>query len=119
MQIGGNRFTQRQDAGGGCVTVMAVAQRLDGGFDDEIGRAKIGLADAEIDDVTALSHEMHGARQHRKGVLLADPVEGGNGLEHGISPTLFAGQFNPTAGQMQTASRVALIQRAPDNCPGL
>jgi hypothetical protein len=30
---------------------MAVAQRLDRGLDDEIRRAEIGLADAEIDDV--------------------------------------------------------------------
>src|SRR5262249_47748668 len=67
------------------VAVMAVAQRLDRGLDDEVGRAEIGLADAEIDDVTALRGERIGARQHGKGVLLADAIESGNGLQHAIT----------------------------------
>ncbi len=64
---------------------MAVAQRLDRGFDDEIGRAEIGLADAEIDDVAALRRERIGAGQHGKGILLPDAVESGNGFQHGTT----------------------------------
>jgi hypothetical protein len=33
---------------------MAVAQRLDCRLDDDIGGAKIGLADAKVDDVATL-----------------------------------------------------------------
>ena len=65
---------------------MAVAQRLDRGLDDDVGRAEIGLADAEIDDVAALRGERVGARQHREGILLADAVEGRDGLQHGVPP---------------------------------
>ena len=36
---------------------MAVAQRLDRGLDDVLGRAEIGLADAEVDDVAAFAGE--------------------------------------------------------------
>src|SRR5215470_8943005 len=64
--------------------VMSVAQRLDRGFNDEIGRAEIGLADAEVDDVAPLRRERVGARQHGKGIFLADAIEGGNGFQHGI-----------------------------------
>ncbi len=64
---------------------MAVAQRLDRSLDDEIGRAEIRLADAEIDDVAALRGQRIGARQHRKGILLADTVEGRDGAKHGVS----------------------------------
>ena len=42
--------------------MMAVAQRLDRGLDDEIGGAEIGLADAEIDEVATLRGEQIGAR---------------------------------------------------------
>src|ERR1041385_7547378 len=45
------------------VAVMTVAQRLDGGFDDEVRRAEIRLADAEADDVTALRRQRIGAGQ--------------------------------------------------------
>ncbi len=65
---------------------MAVAQRLDGRFDDEVGRAEIGLADAEIDDVAAGRRKLHGARQHGKGIFLTDAIESGDGLQHGVSP---------------------------------
>ena len=48
------------------------------------GRAEIGLADAEIDDVLALALQFGGARQHGEGVLLADAGEGGHGVKrHG------------------------------------
>ena len=55
VQVGGDRLAQRQDAVRRRVAVMAVAQRLDGGLDDVLGRAEVGLADAEIDDVAALA----------------------------------------------------------------
>ncbi len=54
MQVGGDRLAQRRDADRRRVAVMAVAQRLHRRLDDEVGRAEIGLADAEIDDVAAL-----------------------------------------------------------------
>ncbi len=61
------------------------------------GRAEIGLADAEIDDVAALCRKLHGPRQHGEGVLLADAIEGGDGLEHGFPRQLLTGrQFSPT-----------------------
>jgi hypothetical protein len=44
-------------------------------------RAEIRLADAEIDDVAALRGERIGAGEHGEGVLLADAVEGGDGLQ--------------------------------------
>ncbi len=52
VQVGGNRFAERRDAVRRRVAVMAVTQRLDRGLDDELGRAEIGLADAEIDDTS-------------------------------------------------------------------
>ena len=74
------------NAGRRRIAVMAVAQRLDRGLDDVVGRAEIRLADAEIDDVAALRGQRVGARQHGEGVFLADPVEGRDGLKHGVSP---------------------------------
>ena len=47
-----------------------------------LGRLEVGLADAEIDDVLALRGKRGGARQHGEGVLLAEAVEGGDGVEH-------------------------------------
>ena len=66
---------------------MAVAQRLDRRLDDMVGGAEVGLADAEIDDVAALRGQRGGAGEHGEGVLLADPVEGGDGVEHFSYPT--------------------------------
>ena len=65
--------------------MVTVAQRLDRSLDDEVGGAEVGLADAEIDDVAALRRQRIGAREHGKGVFLADAVERGNGLQHGIA----------------------------------
>ena len=72
MQIGGDRLAQRQDADRRRVAVMAVAQRLDRRLDNEIRRAEIGLADAEIDDVAALRGKLRRAREHGERVFLAD-----------------------------------------------
>ena len=90
VQVGGDRFAQRQDADRRRIAVMAVAQRLDRRLDDEIRRAEIGLADAEIDDVAALRRKLHGARQHGEGIFLADAVEGGDGFQHGRHLTQIA-----------------------------
>ena len=68
----------------GGVAVMAVAQRLDRRLDDELGRAEVRLADAEVDDVAALRRQRVGAGQHGEGILLADAVEVGDGLQHGF-----------------------------------
>jgi antitoxin HicB len=83
-----NRLAQRRDAVRRRVAVMAVAQRFHGGFDDMLGRAEIRLADAEIDDIAALGCQFGGARQNRKGVLLADAIEGRDGAKHGSSPVM-------------------------------
>src|SRR6267378_4088051 len=66
---------QRENAGRCRVAVMAVADRLDGGFGNVVGRAEIRLADAEIDDVAALGGQRLRARQHREGIRLA-PLAG-------------------------------------------
>ena len=103
VQVGGHRLAQRQDAVRRRVAVMAVAQRLDRRLDDVIGRAEIRLADAEIDDVAALRGERGGARQHGEGVLLADAIEGRDGLQHGVPRRLLSRrQFNTIGRQMQT-----------------
>ena len=60
---------------------MPVAQRLHRRLDDMLGRAEVRLADAEIDDVAALRRELIGAREHGEGVLFADAVEGGDGVQ--------------------------------------
>ena len=69
VQIGRHRLAQGRDAGRRRVTVMAVTQGLDRGFDDEFGGAEIRLADTEIDDVAALRAIRRG-RRRRVGVLL-------------------------------------------------
>ena len=91
--------------------MMAVTQRLDRGLDNELGRAEIGLADAEIDDVLALRGERIGAGQHSEGVFLADAVERRDGFQHGdvlrflvllglLLPLLAAGLRPPSTGAM-------------------
>ena len=99
-EIGGDRLAQRQDADRRRIAMMAVAQRLDRRLDDEIRRAEIGLADAEIDDVAALCRKLRGARQHGEGVLLAETIEGGDGLQHGFPSALRDhGPAGSSAGQ--------------------
>jgi len=93
-------------------------RRLDCRLDDEIRRTEIRLPDAEIDDVAALRGDLHGARQHREGILLANTVEGGDSLQHGSPPDDFARQFNPIAGQMQTPGRHRR-REAQKGSPGL
>ncbi len=61
---------------------MTVAQRLDRRLDNKVGRAEIGLPYAKIDDVTTLRRQGVGSRKDRKGVFLADAIEGGDGAKH-------------------------------------
>ncbi len=84
LQVGGDRLAQGQDALRRRVAVVAVAQRLDGGFDDVGRRLEVGLADAEVDDVLALALERIGARQHLEGGLRSQPVQCRHQLQHGI-----------------------------------
>ena len=86
VDVGGDRLAERLDAGRRRIAVMAVAERLDRRLDDVVGRAEVGLADAEIDDVAALRLKLGGARQHGKGVLLADAVETRNRVKHDAVP---------------------------------
>ena len=85
LQIGGHGFAQRRNSNCRRIAMVTIAKCFDRRFDDEIGRAEVGLADAEIDDVTALRNKLGCARQHREGVLLADTIEAGNGSQHEIS----------------------------------
>ena len=62
--------------------MVTVAQRLDRRLDNELGRAKIRLADAEADDVAALGGQRIGAGEDREGIFLADPVEIRDCLQH-------------------------------------
>ena len=96
VQVGGDRFAQRQNAVRRRVAMMAVAQRLDRGLDDEIRRAEIRLADAEADDVAALRGKRVGARQHGEGVFLADAIESGDCFQHGVSPGLLFSRRSST-----------------------
>ena len=66
---------------------MAVAQRLDCGLDDMSRRLEVGLADAEVDDVLARCGQRGGAGKHGKGVFFAQPVEGGDCVEHFSYPS--------------------------------
>jgi len=66
--------------------MVAIAQRLDRRLDDEIRCPEIGLTDAEIDDVPALGHERVGTGKDRKGVFLADAVEGRDCTKHDGCP---------------------------------
>ena len=86
VQVGGDRLAQRRNAVCRRVAVMALAQRLDRRLDDEIGRAEIGLADAEIDDIAALRDQGVGAGEHREGIFLADAVESRDRFQHGVTP---------------------------------
>jgi len=54
------------------------------------GRTEVRLADAQIDDVAALSGKVRGAREHREGIFLADSIEGRDGAKHGPSSGVVA-----------------------------
>ena len=66
--------------------MMPIAQRLHRRLDDEIGRAEIRLANAEIDDVTALRDQRVGAGEDREGVFLANSIEGRDCTKHDCTP---------------------------------
>ena len=86
VQVLRHRLAQRQDALRRRVAVVAVAQRLDGGLDDVLGRLEVGLADAEVDDVLALALQVGGAGQHLEGGLGAQALQVRHELQHGVSP---------------------------------
>ena len=69
-----------------------------GRLDNMIGRTEIGLADAEIDYIAALSRQIGGTSKNREGVLLADPVKSGDCVKHAASPRLVLVDFVPTVG---------------------
>ena len=94
VQIGRDRFAQRQNADRGRVAVVAVAKRLGRRVDNEIRRAKIGLADPEIDDVATLGRERGRARQHRECIFFTETIEGGNCFEHDSLQPNRAGNAN-------------------------
>ena len=77
MQILRHRLAQGRNPCRVGIAVLAVAQSLDGRLDDMRRRFKIGLADAEIDDVAPLALQFSRPRQHGEGVLLADALKGG------------------------------------------
>ncbi len=79
-------LAQRQQAVSGCVTVMAIPQRLDCSLDNVGGRFKIRLADAEVDDVLALRLQRGCAGQYLECCLCAKPVEAVSGAKHGAIP---------------------------------
>jgi len=62
--------------------VVAVAQRFDRRLNDMLRGGKVRLVDAEIDDIAALARQRRGARQHGKGVFLADPLKSRNRPQH-------------------------------------
>ena len=57
--------------------MLAVAPSFDSRLDDMRRRFEIGLADAEIDDITPLALQLSRPRQHGEGVFLTDALKGG------------------------------------------
>ena len=88
VQIGGHRLAQHRDTGGGCIAVMAIPDRLDGGFGDVVRGPEVGLTDAQIDDVAPLGGQGIGTGQDGEGVFLADPVKIRDSL-HGLFRAFF------------------------------
>src|SRR5262249_38307999 len=101
-------LAERRNAGRGRIAVMAVAQRLDRRLDDELRRAEVRLADAEIDDVAALRRQRIGAGQHGERVFLADAVECRDGLQHwlpsGVAVRKFARVLSLLRGELPNQS---------------
>jgi hypothetical protein len=63
------RLAQLVDAGRGRIAVLAALDRPDRGFLDVLRRRKVGLADAEADDVLALAREGVDLGEHDEGIL--------------------------------------------------
>src|SRR4051794_39445069 len=85
--------------------MVAIAQRLDGGFHDVLGRPEIRLADAKVDDVLALALQLGGAREHGEGVLLADAGEGGHDVQRHGGVSWTATPVCAGCGVRQTSAR--------------
>ena len=102
--VGRHRLAQRQDAVGGRVAVVAVAQRLDRGLDDMRRGREVGLADAEIDDRAALLLQAGRARQHLERAFGAEPAHG-RGELHRYQPPGYEGRAClPPAGRPAIAA---------------
>ena len=84
LDLGGHRVAELGNAGRRGIAVVSVGEGLDRRRDDVIGRRKIRLADAEIDDVAPGSGKFSRPRQHGEGVFLANPVKGRDRFQHGL-----------------------------------
>ena len=111
FQVLGDRLAQRQDALRRRIAVVAIAQRLDGGFDDVARRLEVGLADAEIDDRLTLPLQFAGARQDLEGILGAEAIE--------IVGELQRGGHQGISSECVVRSRGSLVKaaRCPKLCP--
>src|SRR6185295_12051763 len=66
--------------------MVTIAEGLDGGLDDVLGRLEIRLADAEIDDILALALQFGRARQNLECRFRSQPLQIRHELQHGASP---------------------------------
>ncbi len=76
VKVCGDSFAQLRQAVGRCVTMRAIPQRLDPCLDDMLRRAKVGLADAKVYDVTPFSSKGLRAGQYLEGGLGAESMDG-------------------------------------------
>ena len=106
FQVLGDGLAQLEDAVGGGVAMVAVAQRLDRRLDHVVGRLEIRLADAQVDDVAALGLELLGAGQHLEGALGAEPRDRSRGLQHIRSSRVPACDWKTGANLGQRAHRL-------------
>ena len=107
-----------RNAVGGRIAMMTVAQRFYRRLDDEIGRPEVGLADAEIDDVTALRDQRIGAGKHREGVFLANTIEGRDCTKHNCNPPARALSRHRREGASSMRRAVQPIRRKKSNADG-
>ena len=112
MNISRHSLAQGWNANGRRVTVMSVAQGLDGCFDDVWWCRKIRLADAQIDDVASLRGKISGAGEHGEGVLVSKPLEIFGKFDHDFYRTALSGVL--ARPNFRTASTMAgKIRRSP------
>src|SRR5262245_4591253 len=82
-KIGGDGLTQRQNALRRRITMLTIAQRLDGSIDDVLRRFEIRLANAEVDDILALALQFGGACQNLECRFGPQPLQIRHELQHG------------------------------------
>ena len=95
--VGGDRLAQRENSVRRRITVMAVLQRFRGRLDDIAGCWKVGLTDAEIDDVLPCVFQLLRACEDIEGGLGAKPIEA-VGEDHRYHSIMFS-QFS-TQGRL-------------------